>query len=308
MTAHLVLVVAKSNLAPPPCGRHQGFFRREYTPTARGFGRFIGFYTGGESHRTHVTSYGIYNCGYTNHSNNPGCIPWWWTPADNRTIPTRGCSALWDLHNDSAVAPVSAAAAAVPAAAVPASCGARVLHDTGCATASYNTTKAGGWSDCCSLCAAEGAGQCKNWVFAKGLCHLRHTCSSGTHVAKGVVCGIFPGGLPPPPPPLPPRNFGGFAKVMNGTYSNEIYASGFEGFIDEHLAASTASGATSPLPFFAVRGCTSSLRPTPLRCALGCHTYCGLAHTRERARLRAHACSTWRFTTSTYHSRLNQST
>jgi arylsulfatase A-like enzyme len=30
---------------------HLGFFREEYTPIARGFDRFVGFYTGGESHR-----------------------------------------------------------------------------------------------------------------------------------------------------------------------------------------------------------------------------------------------------------------
>jgi len=34
---------------------------------------------------------------------------------------------------------------------------------------------------------------------------------------------------------------------MNGTYSNEIYAAGFEAFVEEHLAASEAT----PLPFFA---------------------------------------------------------
>lgn len=70
---------------------HQGFFRREYTPTGRGFGSFFGFYTGGEDHTTHVTPYGT-----------PlGAGMPWWTPADNATYPLDGC-ALVDLNDDTA--------------------------------------------------------------------------------------------------------------------------------------------------------------------------------------------------------------
>ena len=59
---------------------HQGFFQQKYTPTDRGFDRFVGFYSGGEDHRTHVTSYGVYSY-----------LPWSWTPADNSTNPEKGC-------------------------------------------------------------------------------------------------------------------------------------------------------------------------------------------------------------------------
>ena len=71
----------------------QGFAAREYTPTSRGFDRFVGFYTGGETHFTHVASYHFL-----------GDLPEWWTPPDNDTLPNpSGCSSLWDLHNDSAI-------------------------------------------------------------------------------------------------------------------------------------------------------------------------------------------------------------
>ena len=211
------------------------------------------FYTGGESHRTHVTSYGVY-----------GSVPSSWTPAVNSTIPTRGCAALWDMHNDSAsvvaaeseefsLAREGSAAEWSPHSAqqtqgdlghtdskqmqeqqgqavAPPVCGARVLHDTGCATQSYSTKKAASWEACCSACAAEGLRTCRNWVYAKGTCHLRHNCSTGTHASAGVTCGLFPQAppAPPPPPPPPPAplppGFGGFAAKVNGTYSNELYA------------------------------------------------------------------------------------
>jgi hypothetical protein len=35
--------------------------------------------------------------------------------------------------------------------------------------------------------------------------------------------------------------YGGFAALVNGTYSNELYATYFDTFVDEHLAASTAA-------------------------------------------------------------------
>jgi len=76
---------------------------------------------GGESHRTHVTSYGVY-----------GTEPSSWTPAVNNSMPTKGCIALWDLHNDTA-APVIDGPGKEPVRAV---CGAKVLENTGCATAS----------------------------------------------------------------------------------------------------------------------------------------------------------------------------
>ena len=70
---------------------HQGFADPAWTPTRRGFARFVGFYAGGESHRTHITPYSVL-----------AYEPPWWTPANNDTLPTRGCAALWDMHNDSA--------------------------------------------------------------------------------------------------------------------------------------------------------------------------------------------------------------
>ena len=74
---------------------HQGFFRPEYLPTMRGFDRFMGFYSGGIAHSTHVTPYAV--------------EPNWWTPPANRTCPTHGCTSLWDWHNDSHVGGLSSA-------------------------------------------------------------------------------------------------------------------------------------------------------------------------------------------------------
>lgn len=171
-----------------------------------------GFYTGGESHRTHVTSYGVY-----------GSLPWSWTPAVNDSIPTKGCQALWDMHNDTAESLVEQQMQPTQQQAAPL-CGAHVLRNTGCATKSYRVERAASWEACCSVCAAQGLETCRNWVFADGQCHLRHNCSTGTYSRAGVTCGLFPQAPPAPPPtPLPP-GFGGFAAKVNGTYSNELYA------------------------------------------------------------------------------------
>ena len=40
---------------------HQGFYAKKFTPTARGFDTFFGFYDGGESHYTHITPFAIWN-------------------------------------------------------------------------------------------------------------------------------------------------------------------------------------------------------------------------------------------------------
>lgn len=37
---------------------HLGYFKPEYTPTFRGFDTFLGFYTGGETHYSHITPHG----------------------------------------------------------------------------------------------------------------------------------------------------------------------------------------------------------------------------------------------------------
>lgn len=72
---------------------HQGLARREFLPTERGFDRFVGLYAGGQTYFTHIAAYSVI-------ANEPT----WWTPAVNDTLPNpNGCTALWDVHNDSSV-------------------------------------------------------------------------------------------------------------------------------------------------------------------------------------------------------------
>ena len=54
--------------------RHQGFFKRDYTPTARGFDTYFGSYTNND-HFTHVDPYGA----------NPSKLCPGWTPAGNKS-------------------------------------------------------------------------------------------------------------------------------------------------------------------------------------------------------------------------------
>ena len=83
---------------------HQGLALPEYLPTARGFDRWVGFYTGGQSHWTHITPYSVL-----------GYEPEWWTPDDNASLPTHGCVSLWDIHNDSMTGALSDPTCSPPA-------------------------------------------------------------------------------------------------------------------------------------------------------------------------------------------------